>query len=202
MSPPRCHFGSSDNGTPVVGSASFSIAPVHRHSIFKPRGAATGPLLALWERCRWPAVILVTASSRWMFCTVHFILHTITSILLLWFIAQLETHNVKWLSVLQPTFALTPIAFSMCAACQKLSLRSLQIYHRCSFLYIYVPAIVRLHWLELCITVFAFGSSTETHLRKLHLRMWMDGRLFGAQTAHHDKGINHLRSHYYSKGHI
>lgn len=129
MSPPRWHFGSSDNGMPVFGSTSFSIAPVHRHSIFKPRGAATGPLLALWERCRWPAVILVTASSRWMFYTVwlHFILHTITSILVLWLIAQLETHNVKWFFVLQPTFALIPVANSMCLACQKLSLLPLQI---------------------------------------------------------------------------
>lgn len=70
MSPPRCHSGNGDNGTPVFGNTSFSITPVHRHYIFKPRGAEAEPLLALWDGCRCPVVILVIASSQWMCCAV------------------------------------------------------------------------------------------------------------------------------------
>lgn len=92
MSPPRCHSGSSDNGTPAFGNTSFSITPVHRHHIFKPRGAETEALLALWGSCWCPVVILVILSSRWMCCAVwlHFILYNFTSMLVLWFIALLQ----------------------------------------------------------------------------------------------------------------
>ncbi len=99
MSPPRCHSGSSDNGTPVFGNTSFSITPVHRHYISEPRGADTGPLLALWDGCRCPMVILVIASSQQLCCAVWllFILRSVTSTLVLWFIALLETPNALYI---------------------------------------------------------------------------------------------------------
>lgn len=181
-------------------AAQASASPLCTDILFlRQGGAATEPLLALWERSRWPAVILVTASNRWMVCTVwlHFSLHTITTILVLWSIAQLETHIVKWFSVLQPTLAVMPAAYCMCLVCQKLSLLSLQICHRVSCLNIYIPTLTTR--LGFCIIIFTapnVGSWTERHLPKLHLRMWMDGRQFGAQTVHHQRGINHLRFHY------
>lgn len=47
MSPPRCHSGNSDNGTPAFSNTSSGITPEPRHHIFKPWGAEAEPLLAL-----------------------------------------------------------------------------------------------------------------------------------------------------------
>lgn len=122
MSPPRCHFGSSDNGMPVFGNTSFSITPVHRHYIFKPRGAETEPLLALWDRWRCPVVILVIASSQWMCCAVwfHFILYSVTSILVLWFIALLETPNAACMNVMMEFCNVCPLSVCPVVFCLTL----------------------------------------------------------------------------------
>ena len=65
-------------------------------------GAETEPLLALWEGWRCPVVISVVASRLWMCFALwlHFILYSITSTLVLWFIAPVETSNASYLQLL------------------------------------------------------------------------------------------------------
>lgn len=46
MSPPRCHSGNADNGTPPFADTSLGVAPERRHHILEPRGAEAEPSLA------------------------------------------------------------------------------------------------------------------------------------------------------------
>lgn len=155
MSPPRCHSGSSDNGTPAFGNTSFSITPVHRHHIFKPRGAETEALLALWGNCWCPVVILVILSSRWMCCccVVTFLPSYCTS-------CSLDEHYDGMFDCMLSIYLSNSVLSNISMLEAVLSLQS----HLGSFLYIEEIQSLQL-WIlgRFCLIVFAapwLGSTT------------------------------------------
>lgn len=153
MSPPHCHYGSSDNGTPTFGNTSFSIASVPRHYIFKPRGAGTELLLALWDRCQCLVVILVIASCQWICCAVWLHFHSVQHYKYIGAVvhcaAENSPSNICIYSVIVHHAAWLNIVMELCTVCPLymcpvaflplcISLVSLQQCHISAFPYIAV----------------------------------------------------------------
>lgn len=189
MSPPHCHYGSSDNGTPMFGNTSSSITPAPRHYIFKPRGAGTEALLALWDRCRRAVVILVTAACQWRCCAVWLHFHSVQHYKYIDGAVRCTAGNSPsyiWIYCYSAWCSLAEhcdgIVFCMSSLClpsvsATLSQRcfSTQQYEDQNKKHAFCLSSVLNHNL-------AANSSSGKHLAKSQFKMWVDGEQFGGQS--------------------